>query len=80
MFRAPSAPVLGVACGTHSLKNVRRVIRIPNMCLVLKSDNGKVVSIANGQERSPIEGERSVSATVIGEKTPEKKPHGEKLG
>ena len=33
----------------HSFKNLRRVMRIPNMCLVLKLDNGKVVSIANGQ-------------------------------
>ena len=49
MFRVPSAPVLGVACGAHNFKNVRRVMRIPNMCLVLKLDNGKVVSIANGQ-------------------------------
>jgi len=49
MFRAPSAPLLGGACGAHSLKNFRRVMRIPNMCLVLKLDNGKVVSIANGQ-------------------------------
>ena len=49
MFRAPSAPVLGIAFGAHSFKDVRRVMRIPNMCLVLKLDNGKVVSIANGQ-------------------------------
>ena len=45
----PSAPLLGGACGTHNFKNFRRVMRIPNMCLVLKLDNGKVVSIANGQ-------------------------------
>ena len=32
----------------HSFKNFRRVMRIPNMYLVLKLDNGKVVSIANG--------------------------------
>ena len=49
MFRTPSAPLLGGACGAHCFKNFRRVIRIPNMCLVLKLDNGKVVSIANGQ-------------------------------
>ena len=48
-FRAPAAPVLGVACGAHNFKYVRRVMRIPNMCLVLKLDNGKVVSIANEQ-------------------------------
>ena len=33
----------------HSFKNFRRVMRIPNMYLVLKLDNGKVVSIANEQ-------------------------------
>ena len=42
-------PLSGGACGAHGFKNFRRVIRIPNMCLVLKLDNGKVVSIANGQ-------------------------------
>ena len=35
--------------GAHSFKNFRRVMRIPNMCLILKLDNGKVVSIANEQ-------------------------------
>ena len=49
MFRAPSAPVLGVTCGDHSFNNVRKIMRIPNMSLVMKLDNGKVVSIANGQ-------------------------------
>ena len=29
--------------------NFRRVMRIPNMCLVLKLDNGKIVSIADEQ-------------------------------
>ena len=38
-FRMPPAP--------RSFKNFRRVMRIPNMFLVLKLDNGKVVSIAN---------------------------------
>ena len=42
---APSAP--------HSFNNFRRVMRVPNMCLVLKLDNGKVVSIANEQTESP---------------------------
>ena len=41
------------AYGAHSFKNVRRVMRIPNMCLVLKLDNGKVVSISNGQTEWP---------------------------
>jgi len=49
MFRAPSATFLGGACGAHSFKNFRRVMRIPNMCLVSKLDNGKVVCIAKGQ-------------------------------
>ena len=31
MFRAPSAPILGVACGAHSFKNIRRVMWIPNV-------------------------------------------------
>ena len=49
-FRAPSAPLSGGTCGApNDFKNVTRSMRIPNMCLVLKLDNGKVVSIANGQ-------------------------------
>ena len=56
MFRVPSAPVLGVACGAHSFKNVRRVMRIPNVCLFLKLDNGKLVYIANGQNHRIIDG------------------------
>ena len=51
-FRARSAPLLGGACSAHSFINVRRVMRVPNMCLVLKLDNGKVVSIANRQTES----------------------------
>ena len=31
------------------LKNLTRAMMIPNMCLVLKLDKGKVVSIANEQ-------------------------------
>ena len=46
-FGAPSAP--------HSFKNFRRVMRVPNMCLVLKLDNGKVVSTANEQTESQTE-------------------------
>ena len=33
----------------NGFKNFRRAMRIPNMCLVLKYDNGKVVSIAHEQ-------------------------------
>ena len=51
-FGAPQTPLLGGTCGAHSFKNFRRVMRIPNMCLVLKLDNGKVVSIVNGQTES----------------------------
>ena len=40
-FGAPAAP--------HSFESFRRVMRFPNMCLVLKFDNGKVVSRANEQ-------------------------------
>ena len=49
MFRVPSAPLLGGAWGAHSFKYYCRLMRIPNICLVLKLDNGKVVSIVNGQ-------------------------------
>ena len=43
---------IGAPAVPHSLRNFRRVMRIPNMCLVLKLDNGKVVSIANKQTES----------------------------
>ena len=49
MFRVSWTPLLGGAYGAHGLKYFRRVMRIPNMCLVLKLDNEKVVSIANEQ-------------------------------
>ena len=39
----------------HSFIHFRRVMRIPNMCLVLKLDYGKVVSIANEQTESQTE-------------------------
>ena len=56
-FRAPPAPLSGGACGaTNGFKNVTRSIGIPNMCLVLKSDNGKVVFIANRQIESQNHG------------------------
>ena len=38
------------ACGApNDFTNLTRSMRIPNMCLILKLDNGKVASIANGQ-------------------------------
>ena len=55
-FRGPETPAVPPAIYSkiagllfYLSKNFRRVIRIPNMCLVLKLDNGKVVSMANGQ-------------------------------
>ena len=49
-IRAPPPRLSGGACGApNGFKNVTRSMKIPNMCLVLKLDNGKVVSIANGQ-------------------------------
>ena len=33
----------------NGFKDVTRSMKIPNMCLVLKLDNRKVVSIASGQ-------------------------------
>ena len=41
----------------HSFKYFRRVMRIPNMCLVSKLVNGKVVSIANGQNYRITDGQ-----------------------
>ena len=52
----PSVPQISGACGApNGFKNVTRSMRIPNMCLVLKLDNGKVVSIANGQNHRTIQ-------------------------
>ena len=42
---------MGARGATNGFKNFRRAMRIPNMCLVLKLDNGKVVSIANEQTK-----------------------------
>ena len=42
-------PFSGVHAAPHSFKNFCRVIRIPNMSLVLRLYNEKVVSIANEQ-------------------------------
>ena len=42
----------GAYSAPNGLKNFRRSMRIPNMSLVLKFDNGKVVSIANEQTES----------------------------
>ena len=40
-------------CGApDGFKKLSRSMRIPNMCLVLKLDNGKVVSIADEQTES----------------------------
>ena len=52
MLRRPKfrAPPLGGAYGApNGLKNLSWAMRIPNMCLILKLDNGKVVSMANEQ-------------------------------
>ena len=51
-IKVAPASLLGGASGAHSLKNFRRVMRIPNMCLVLKLYNGKVFSIADKQTES----------------------------
>ena len=53
------------ACGAHSFNNFRRVMRIPNMCLVLKLDNRKVVSIANEQTESQTDRIMPTSSTVL---------------
>ena len=58
-FGAPTAPHV------HSFKNFRRVMRIPNMCLVLKLDNVKVVSIANGQTDRQSDSVTEPSSTVL---------------
>ena len=42
----------------HIFQNFRRVMRIPNMCLVMKLDNGKVVSIANEQNHRQTESQK----------------------
>ena len=39
----------------NSFKNFRSAMRIPNMCLVLKLDNGQVVSIADEQNHRQTE-------------------------
>ena len=53
-YGAPTAPHVSGAYGAHSFKNFRRVIRIPNMYLALKLDNGKMVSIADEQNHRTI--------------------------
>ena len=51
-FGAPPALLSWGYGGTPNVfKNVIRSMRIPSMCLVLKSDNWNVVSIANGQNQ-----------------------------
>ena len=60
----PAAPQVSGAFGAHFrgrlrrpvvLNNFRRVMMNPNMCSVLKLDNGKVVSIANEQNHRQTE-------------------------
>ena len=53
-FPSPSggAPPLGHPWHAVGASKFSRVMRIPNMCLVLKLDNGKVVSIADEQIES----------------------------
>ena len=41
--------IWGSFVAPNGFESVTRSMRIPNMCLVLKLDNGKVVSIADGQ-------------------------------
>ena len=53
-FGVPTAPHYSGACGAHSFKNFRRVMRIPNMSLVLKLDNGKVVSTQRKKKESLV--------------------------
>ena len=65
-FRAHPAPLSGGACGApNGFKNVTRSTRIPNMCLVLKLYNGKVVSIANGQNDRIIDGQTDVTSSTV---------------
>ena len=47
--------IWGTFGAPNGFKNLTRFMRIPNMCLVLKFDNGKVVSIANGQNHRTIQ-------------------------
>ena len=45
----PLAAEKKIGGAPNSFKNFHRAMRIMNMCLVLKLDNGKVVPIANEQ-------------------------------
>ena len=47
--------IWGASAAPNGFKNFRRAMRIPNMYLVLKLDNGKVVSIADGQNHRVTE-------------------------
>ena len=52
----PLALLLGGAYSApNGFKNLTRAMKIPIMCLVWKLDNGKVVSIANGQNHGQTE-------------------------
>ena len=56
---------IGAPVAPHSFKNFRSVMRIPNMCFVLKLDNGKVVSIANKQIHRQTDRITEPSSTVL---------------
>ena len=55
----------GSACAPNGFKNLTRAMKILNICLVLKLDNGKVVSIANEQTES--QGRVNLSVLVFGD-------------
>ena len=48
--------IWGTFGAPNGFKNVTRPMRIPNMCLILKLDNGKVVSMANEQNHRITDG------------------------
>ena len=53
---------LGACEAQMVLKNFRRLIRIPNMCLVFKLENGMAVSLANEQTDKATQ--YSISAVI----------------
>ena len=57
----------GAQGAPNGFKNLTRSMRIPNMCLVLKLDNEKVVSIANEQNhrQTDIQSDRAVQYRII---------------
>ena len=65
-FRVPPAPQFSGASGApNGFKNLTRAMMIPNMCLVLKLDNGKVVSIANEQNHRITDRVTEPSSSVL---------------